>query len=252
MTVEFNITKDLVIRTNDRISIFGRTGSGKTFFAKNWLLPQYTHYVFWDIKHENMDIEHEILVTNPKELKKALDEYRKILYQPLSKHTFSDFDDVCEIIFNHRDTVLYVDEASKISTPNQIQPWHNVIMTQGRTYNVGIINTSQRPRIIHNTLISESEHLFMFSLNLDTDIIKIKQQVGDAGDDIRILPEYYVLYNNVKNNKSFIFKPTKLFDSIERVIEPLQIYRPSLDEYQMMVERHRSRPSLNLMEYEGD
>jgi hypothetical protein len=247
MTVEFNITKDLIIRTSDRISIFGRTGSGKTFFVKNWLLPHYTHYVFWDVKHENIDIEYEVIVNTPAQLKNALTVYRKILYQP-STSTHDDFNKICEIIFNNKNTVLYVDEASKISTPMKIAYWHNVILTQGRTYNVGIINSAQRPRFIHNSIIAESEHLFIFSLNLETDIIKIKQQIGDAGDDIRILPEHHVLYNNVKYNKSYIFKPANLFDPVKKEIKPLEIYRPKLEEYMAVISHHRERPTIIVTE----
>lgn len=238
MVVEFKVVDDLTIKSNERISIFGRTGSGKTFFAKNWLLPHMTHYIFHDIKHENNDIEHDIIINTPKELKKAITEYRKILYQPKSP-TDKDFNNLCEIIFNNKNTTLYVDEASIMSSPTKILYWHNVILTQGRTYNVGIINTSQRPRIIHNTLISESEHLFIFSLNLDTDIFKIRQQIGDAADDIRFLPEHHVLYHNIKFNRSYIFKPVPLLDREKKEISELQVYHPNLEEYINIVERHR-------------
>ncbi len=234
----FNIVDNIFIETNDRISIFGRTGSGKTYFSKNWLLPHYTHYVFWDIKHQNLDVEHDIVVGTPKELKNALIMHSKILYQPKNP-TDKDFNEICEVIFNNRNTSLYVDEAAIISTPSKILQWHNMIMTQGRTYGVGIINTSQRPRIVHNTLISESEHLFIFALSLDTDIFKIKQQMGDAAEDIRFLPEYHILYHNVKFNRSFIFKPVKLYDPTLEEIPKLELYHPSIEEYIKIVERHR-------------
>jgi DNA helicase HerA-like ATPase len=241
MVTEFKVIDDLIISSNDRISIFGRTGSGKTFFVKNWLLPHYTNYIFWDVKHENRDIEHEVILNTPAELKDGITQYQKILYQPTNIKLDKDFDAICEIIFKNKNTALYVDEASKISIPNRINPWHNTIITQGRTYNVGIINASQRPRIIHNTLISESEHLFIFSLNLETDIIKIKQSIGDASDDIRFLPEHYVLYYNIRYNRAYIFKQVEMFDLIKREIKPLELYRPSLLEYMSIVERHRSR-----------
>ena len=242
MEIEFNITDNLSIKTNDRISIFGRTGSGKTFFAKNWLLPHYNRYVFWDIKHENIDIEHDIIINTPKELKQKILEYNKILYQPKNP-TDKDFNEICQIIFESRNISLYVDESSIISTPSKILFWHNIILTQGRTYGVGIINTSQRPRIIHNTLISESEHLFIFSLNLDTDVLKIRQQIGEASDDIRLLPEHHVLYHNVRLNRSYIFKPVKLLSKLHDInikeIPKLELYKPSLEEYIKIVERHR-------------
>lgn len=231
---EFHLTDDIVIKINDRISIFGRTGTGKTFFVKHWLLYHYEKYVFWDVKHENRDVRHDILVNTPKELKEVIGKYDKILYQP-SVATEKDFDEVCEIVFNNRNRLIYVDEASIISSATKIEDWHNMIMTQGRTYGVGIINASQRPRIIHNTLISESEHLFIFHLNLETDIYKIRQQTGDAADEIKYLPEHYFMYYSVRFNKSYLFKPVKIPEMDEngniKEIPKLERYQPTLNNY---------------------
>lgn len=240
MVSEFNVISNMIINTNDRVSIFGRTGSGKTFFSKNWLLPHYDNYVFWDIKHENIDAIHNIIITSPKDLKKVLANPtkkltpQKILYQP-EVPTDKDFNDICEIIFENKNTALYVDEASAITSPTKILYWHKVIVTQGRSYNVGIINASQRPRDVHNSLISESEHLFVFSLNLETDINKVRQQIGDAADEIRYLPEHHFLYYSVRANKSFIFKPIKKYSIDEKTgeikIPKLELYQPKIEEY---------------------
>lgn len=244
MVVEFNIIDDIILRSSDRISIFGRTGSGKTFFAKNWLLTHYTHYIFWDVKLLNNDIEHDVVVTTPSELKQAITEYSKILYQPKNP-TKKDFNEICKIVFDTKNTVLYIDEAASITSVNHLEYYHKIILTQGRAFNIGMINLAQRPREIHNTLISESEHLFIFSLNLETDIVKIKQSIGDAADDIRFLPEHHMLYYNIPRNRAFIFKPVNSFDPINREVKSLELYQPSLIEYMSIVERHRSRLKFN-------
>ena len=239
MVTEFTIIENLKINVGDRVAIFGRTGSGKTFFAKNWLLPHYDRYVFWDVKHENLDMEHDIVVHNPKELKSAIENHNKILYQPTSP-TDKDFDSICQIIFESKDNALYVDEAAMISTPTKILYWHKILVTQGRSYNVGIIDVSQRPRDLHNTLISESEHLFVFALSLETDVLKLRQQMGTAADEIYYLPEYHFLYHNVKFNKSFIFKPIRTLtqeELKENKIPKLELYRPNLEEYVMLTAR---------------
>jgi DNA helicase HerA-like ATPase len=46
---------------------------------------------------------------------------------------------------------------------------------RGRGRGVGIVNLTQRPRRCHNTVISEAEHFFIFRLQLETDIAKIKE-----------------------------------------------------------------------------
>lgn len=239
MVVEFPIIDNIKINTSDRVSIFGRTGSGKTFFAKHWLLPHYDRYVFWDIKHESTDIEHDIVVNNPKQLKNSIKNYNKILYQPTSP-TDKDFDDICKIIFDSKNNALYVDEAAMVSTPTKILYNHKVLVTQGRSYDVGIINVSQRPRDLHNTLISESEHLFVFALSLETDVLKLRQQMGVAADEIYYLPEYHFLYHNVKLNKSYVFKPIKVpttEELKERKIPKLEVYHPKLEDYVVLTAR---------------
>ncbi|MCX9012904.1 MAG: hypothetical protein OIN66_17520 [Candidatus Methanoperedens sp.] len=40
---------------------------------------------------------------------------------------------------------------------------------------MGILNLTQRPRRCHNTVISEAEHFFIFRLQLETDIARIKE-----------------------------------------------------------------------------
>lgn len=227
MINEFEIIQGIKIKTNDRILVVGKTGTGKTHLVKKWMLSHYDSYVFHDVKHENNDVEHDIISKTPKELEKSITENKKILYQPITPEE-DDFNEICRIIFEHKNTTLYVDEASRVTTPSRITYWHNVILTQGRSYNVGIINASQRPRAIHNTLISESEHLFIFFLNLDTDISKMRQLLGDGADDIKYLTEQYFIYHSVRANKSFMFKP---IISKEGESPKLEQYIPNLDDY---------------------
>ncbi len=239
MVNEFVIVDNLRILSSDRIFISGRTGTGKTHLVKYYLLPHYNKYVFYDVKRENSDVIHDVIITTPKELKNNINKYDKVLYQPKNL-TDKDFNDVCEIVFNARDNTLYMDEAALVSSPTKILYWHRILVTQGRSYGVGSINTTQRPRDVNNTLISEAEHLFVFSLNLETDIVKIKQMTGTAADEVYFLPEHHFLYYNVRTNKSIIIKPIRKYTTDEKtgqiIIQKLEIYKPSLEEYLSIVQ----------------
>lgn len=239
---KFRVIDDIYIKTSDRIAVFGRSGSGKTNIISNYLIPYYDSYTFWDVKTENDKIPHDIVATNSHDFVDVINKYDRILYQPEDPGA-ADFDNICKIIFNHKNHCLIVDEASRISNPSSIPYWLNVIMTQGRTSNVGIINAAQRPKSIHNTMISEANHLFIFSLNLDTDIDKLREMIGSAADNIRLLPEFHFIYFNMDLHKAFIFRPISDTDDIEYTEEggiknkmtELKLWQPTLKEYLRLI-----------------
>lgn len=199
------------IRTDSRVGVFGKTGSGKTVFVKNILYPMYPKKVFHDIKLDNGNIPHTFLAKTPAQLKEAISKgHNSILYQPLDIDP-SDFNKVCEIIFNTGNICLFVDEAAEICGSSQIEPWHRKIMTRGRSRGVGIVNCSQRPRMIHNSLISEAEHFFIFRLFLSTDRDKLKQGLpGDVLDQCQTLPPFHYIYADL-NDHVMMMTPVKLY-----------------------------------------
>ncbi len=194
------------IKSNDRVFIVGKTGSGKTTLAKKMLYPMYNRRVYWDIKHMNSDLlSCSSLATTPQELAASFKNGKQsILYQPRDIHSY-DFNQVCEIIYNLGNCALFVDEAFKVCSPAWIEPWHEQIMTLGRERNVGIINLTQRPRRCHNTVISEAEHFFVFRLQLDTDIQKVKEILpSEYVKQVSSLPYHHCIYTDNNENYKFL------------------------------------------------
>lgn len=210
--IEFRIVENIYAKTSDRIMVVGKSGVGKTKMSKDWLLPHYPRILFYDIKRENDDFEHDIIIGTPEELEKKINLYDIILYQPEpseeEKDLTDDFNQVCRIVFQNKNRALYVDEAMAVTSPSKIPYWFKIVITQGRSYNVGEISATQRPKNIHNTLISEAEHLFIFSLNLQGDIDKLEEMIGeDAASEIRNLPEFHFIYYSVRAHKAFLMPP---------------------------------------------
>ena len=225
---QFRISDDISINSSDRILVVGRSGSGKSVLVKAVLLPNYDNYVFWDIKKENNDIIHDALVKTPAGLKYALDRYNKILYQPASVE-MDDFDAICRLIFEHKNMMLYVDEATRVSSPMKIPYWLNVIVTQGRSVNVGLIAASQRPKNISNTIISESLHFFIFGLNMATDRERMAEMMGkEAANEIQYLPQFHFMYYSVLDNRTILYKPIL---SAPGRRPRMEIYKPTLADY---------------------
>ncbi len=216
------------------MSLFAQSGYGKSFFAKNVLLPNYDRYVFHDIKRENFDIEHDIIVGTPEELSKAINRHSKILYQPEpteeEKDITEDFNQVCRIIFQNsqntkKSNCLYVDEAMSVTSASKITYWHKTIITMGRSFGVANINASQRPISVNNFLISQSDHIFTSYLALDGDREKLAGIIGeDAANEIRYLPKFHFIYYNVELHKLYF-----IYYNVE--LHKLEHWRPTLDEY---------------------
>ncbi len=198
------------IRTDSRILVCGKTGSGKTVFVKNVLYPMYPRKVFHDIKLDNGNIPHTFLAKTPVQLKEGITKgHNSILYQPLDIDP-GDFNKVCEIVFNLGNCCLFVDEAADVCNSSNIEPWHRKIMSRGRSRGVGIVNCSQRPRMIHNSLISEAEWFIIFRLFLQTDRDKLKQGLpSEILDKCNSLPPYHYIVADLNDNV-YLMPPIKI------------------------------------------
>lgn len=168
------------IKSNDRVFVCGSTGSGKTVFGKSVLIPQYQRVVFHDFKLENADLLNSgfALANTPDQMMTLMvgNEY-KVLYQPLimsEEGNLEDFNRVCEIIYKNGNCTLFVDECNYFADAHSIQMYHKELLTRGRSRGAGVVNLSQRPVGVHNLCISEAQHLIVFNLNLDNDIMKLK------------------------------------------------------------------------------
>lgn len=195
-----------MIKSNNRIALFGKTGSGKTVIVKYVLWPQYgSRKIFFDPKCRNRDIG-GVLVRNPDQLAQVVGKDKPILYQPddLSQ---DDFDEVCGIIFEAGNYTLFMDEITDVCSSNSISPKHKRLLAQGRELGIGVVSCSTRPMNISSYVFSESEHFFVFSLFLEGDVAKIKTMLPSGiAKRIYTLPPHHFLYFNTSGDVRF-FKP---------------------------------------------
>ena len=175
----------------------GRTGSGKSYLIKK-IIVKFSKVVFYDYKHEHNDIAKKYEVTEDlSEVANFLrDESKKrklIMYRPIDA-TNNQFNNLCKICYMAGNCTLVIDEVARHSTSYEVLEYHDLIMRLGRTRNVGIWNITQRPNVIHNTLISEAEHMIFFQLQLKSDRKKIEGVIGDVAEGLRDLEQYHFLY----------------------------------------------------------
>lgn len=184
----------LTIGPQDRTLIVGHTGSGKTTLALR-LIGGYRSLVVIDPKHRVTVPRAGIVVGDPRVFAQWWPQRtRRIVYRPdprLKKH--EDVDEVIARVLAYGRTCLYVDEAMEFSTQGGILPAYKRAITQGRELYVPVVSASQRPVGIHNTILTEAEHVFVFRLRSSDDREKMGKFYGDdAGEDVG--PPYSFLY----------------------------------------------------------
>ena len=195
------------IKCNDRVSIFGRTGSGKTYFIIYFLLKylkrQY-RTVFFDIKDEvKGQIDYDIKINNISELDNYFITNQKkdlILFIPKTTDV-DEFNDFCKIIYKQGDIIVIIDEVSYYATQFKIESWHRELIVRGRSRNIGLGQVSQRPRGISNYIISETNHFILYQLVLKNDIDKLSTMIPmDILNQVYTLTDYKYLYYNIYGN----------------------------------------------------
>jgi len=191
------------IEPNRRISVFGVTQSGKTYFVKK-LVRSLKNYIIYDIKREYAGFG--TIIRTPQGLKEAIRlKINKIVIQPLDLSP-SYFDLFCEIIFKHlKNIMLVVDEIHKFCTKTQITYWFNSIITiaQGKEFKIGVTAITQRPANLHNDVITQSTVIISFMVK-NHDAKAVSKFTGVPIESIEKLPQhYFYLYDEYNYNKRY-------------------------------------------------
>lgn len=186
--------------------IIGMTGSGKTYFAEK-ILRWRKYVVVYDLKGE-LDWDGYRIITNFEELKMA--EEPKLIFKPplyfiRDKDAVEDF---FHWVYERRNCTLYVDEIMTCCFKGQIAFWLLAIMTRGRELNVSFIGSTQRPKQIPVSLLSESERWVVFRLQVFDDAKRLEENFGLDAESIQALPKRYFYYGSIDTvyNKPFTLK----------------------------------------------
>lgn len=184
----------LSIRPSERIALVGRTGSGKSFLARK-LTASLRRLVVLDPKGTLGGSSGWNLVDWTEQHARWLLEG-----QPVRLRVPAPFDGdwrpFLATIYNAGNVTVYIDEAYGVVPPGKRPPNElNALYTRGRELGIGVWAATQRPSWIPLEMLSESEWLFCFRLQLDEDRARMAQLMGP---DVRVPardPHGFWLYN---------------------------------------------------------
>ena len=163
------------------IVICGAKNSGKSYLANTLLktLNNITCFV-WDFNHQFHD-SRSLLFNNLDELLEVYDNAKKGRYilQPFDKSKAA-FEKFCDAIFQRGNIVAIFDELHLFTSKQAIlKPFNNLILS-GRPRGISCISISTRPASLPNNVLSNSQHVFSFRLNLVSDVEFLESWMGEG------------------------------------------------------------------------
>lgn len=188
-----------VISDSEHVFIAGRTGTGKTVCARQYL-SGFEYVVALDTKGKlqwpEVDPKELTLVKHLRDLPKVATP--KIIYRPtweeLEPEYFNEFFRWC---YQRQNCQVWIDEVMGVcKSPFDIPDYYKAILTRGRELHVTAWSLTQRPSGIPQLIISEATHLFIYDLNLPQDRQKLVEVTG--ANELWDRP-------NIKARKKFAF-----------------------------------------------
>jgi len=160
------------IKRDQHVFIAGKTGSGKTTLAM-YLLFSAKRLIIVDSKDTLSDwnVENDSSVARIK-----LKDGKDIRIRVVERETAIE---LLELAYSTGDVTIYIDEMAALIPPRSKPP--QVIydlLQRGRSRNVSVWTSTQRPTLVPLESISEATHFFVFRLNLEDDRKRIASIAG--------------------------------------------------------------------------
>ncbi|MEM3423568.1 MAG: DUF87 domain-containing protein [Nitrososphaeria archaeon] len=185
---------------DEHIVIFGQSGTGKTTLAK-YLIKQIAKQKpvwIWDYNAE-YELFQKVKGTNNLY-------YGNLTYLP-QEGTEEEFSQFCQTAYDQNNLTVVIEEVQEYANKFYMPPELAKIVRTGRRRGVTYIAISQRPAEVHNAIISNSHHRFIFRLDLPPDIIYLKRWVMVDENTIKTLPNHFFYYYSPKYQVSKIYNP---------------------------------------------
>lgn len=191
---------------NDRACLIGATGCGKTTLAEYLVNdPEKPYSVVYDAKiSDNIGgWRNQTIYTSFEELQEA--EEPRLVYRPSMEESVDPQaqDDFFGWVYHRQWTRLYVDEAYALLGGSNPSFYLQACMSRGRERGISTFIATQRPKRIPLITISESEHFYIFRLNLLEDKMRVYEITNISIEEQIELRNYeFIYYNGLTGERS--------------------------------------------------
>jgi len=175
----------ILLRSDDRIFLCGKTGSGKTFAAHKICLALKRLVVLdpkgridadeWNLRP--WDRETRTLLANGEAI-------RTLIRAPIGPGAEETWDRAYLAVLNAGNVTLYIDEVYGVVETARPSPYLTAVWTRGRELGIGAYAASQRPAWVPIVMMSEAEHFFVFRLTVGDDRRRIAEFLGPQAMEV--------------------------------------------------------------------
>lgn len=214
----------IAIRQDERVALVGRTGSGKTFFARA-LLTGARRLVILDSKGTLrdwpgvIDVPISHIADDQEHFDTLLAEYgrlRVLISTPAEGET------VARLAYHAGDLIVYIDEMYGVIPPGtRVGPWIQALYTRGRELGIGVWSGTQRPTWAPLVMFSEAEWFVVFQLLLEEDRRRVAGFFGEEAE-ARIPDRHGFWLFHISWPRPYYF--AQLY--VRRIITPARALRP--------------------------
>lgn len=170
---------EVVIARGDRVTIIGRTGSGKSV-ALRYFLQGYSRGVLVDPKGRASMPGWPVVYGSAAFVK---------AWPATSPHVVARlgpgedrrawFDAVCWHIYRVGEAGVGIDEVAGVTSSSKPSTGLDVLLMQGRELGLTVYVCTQRPLRIPPTLLSEVDHILVYTLQRRDDVEAVADVIGD-------------------------------------------------------------------------
>jgi hypothetical protein len=187
-----------------RLTVIGKTGSGKTQFAA-WQLSERSitkkPWIVFDFKRD--DLLNEITGSHHIGVEEKLPKHPGLyLVHPTPAET-ENVEKLLWKIWEKENIGVYIDEGYMISDRS---PGFQAILTQGRSKHIPVIMLTQRPAWVTRFAFSEADYISLFALT-DTRDQKIVKQFMPMPIETRLPAPYYSWWYDSPRHYKAVLQP---------------------------------------------
>jgi len=198
--IQVNDWRQLQMGVNDRATLIGATGTGKTTLARFLVEDKYKRnsVVYNNKPSDSISLwrDTQILYTDFDTIQ-DVETPRMIYTPPLRESLNPDLQDrFFDWIYFRRYTRLYIDEANALRGGVNPSYYLQACICRGRERGIGVVTGTQRPHRVPMILMSEAEHFFIFRLNMLQDRQRVWEMTGISVDEQTDLEQYEFFYYN--------------------------------------------------------